>query len=80
MSDAAQFKVGDEVKWRSQAGGHTKDKAGVVIEVVPPGADPKAHRREGFLRRSSTSYVVRVRRRTYWPHASALRPATVESQ
>ena len=36
------FKVGDVVRWRSQAGGCWLTKRGVVVEVVPAGGeDPR---------------------------------------
>lgn len=38
------MKLGDVVKWKSQANGRTKEKTGVIVGVVPAG------RRMGLLR------------------------------
>jgi hypothetical protein len=35
-------KVGDRVKWRSQANGNWREKKGTVVAIVPPLADAKS--------------------------------------
>ncbi len=71
---AAVFHVGDTVTWRSQAGGSTKTKTGVVIRVLDPGESlrpsvifglAKTHNAVSIktaagLPRSHTSYLVSV--------------------
>lgn len=76
------FKIGDKVKWSSQAQGYSKIKEGEVVQVVPSGERPD---RERFIElykhsgcgfgRSAESYVVRVKRKHYWPVASKLERA-----
>jgi hypothetical protein len=68
--------VGDEVSWVSQAGGHSKRKAGRVVQVVPPKAMPckkfaDALRSSG-LPRKEESYVVQVGKKLYWPRVNLL--------
>jgi hypothetical protein len=71
------LKVGDKVKWASQAGGVWKDKEGVVVAVIAGGRDSgeranaeiKARTQAGTHRsafgggwaRDHESYVVEVR-------------------
>ena len=65
------FKVGDRVKWESQAAGISAVKIGDVIMVVPPGATPEI--KGAGMARAHESYVVLAktdysnRKRTYWP-------------
>lgn len=70
------FGVGDEVTWVSQAGGHSKRKQGVIVQVVRPGGSPNKSFgvSGGGLPRKSTSYVVKVGSKHYWPFASKLSP------
>lgn len=84
-----EFKVGDKVTWVSQAGGYTKVKSGVVVEVVKPGGRPSREAFESLYTgngigapRMHQSYVVRVPGATskaagavYWPRAASLQPA-----
>lgn len=73
------MKVGDKVKWTSQAQGYTRMKEGEVVAVIAEGDRPS---REAFLDlykgpgcgygRTGESYVVRVGRKHYWPRASLL--------
>jgi hypothetical protein len=35
-------KVGDRVKWRSQANGNWREKVGTIVAIVPPLADVKS--------------------------------------
>lgn len=85
------FKVGDKVKWSSQAQGSWRTKTGTVVEVVSPGNLPT---RERFVSlytgagcgspRKHESYVVEVYanpekktgRSFYWPLANKLRIVT----
>lgn len=74
------FKVGDEVTWTSQAGGHAKTKNGVVAEVVAAGKEPDRDAFPALYKwsgvgccRSHESYVVMVGKKPYWPLASKLR-------
>ncbi len=74
------FREGDEVTWSSQAGGHTKVKAGVVAEVVPAKGYPSRERFAALftgngvgIHREHESYVVLVGRKAYWPRVAALR-------
>jgi hypothetical protein len=41
MSDKQAIKVGDTVKWSSQAGGYCKEKTGKVIGIVQKGERPE---------------------------------------
>lgn len=34
------FAVGERVSWKSGAGGHMKEKYGVVVQIVPPNVSP----------------------------------------
>jgi len=52
------FKVGDRVKWTSQAAGSWRKKVGTVVEVLPPGKSSRLM--NGFNRRKVESYVVEV--------------------
>jgi hypothetical protein len=82
------MKVGDAVKWKSQAQGYATVKEGVIVAVLQPGERPNksAHpdmfktdrygseRGPGFGRKE-LSYVVKVRNRHYWPRSLLLQPA-----
>lgn len=66
MSD---LKVGDTVTWKSQAGGHVKEKTGTIIHFVEPNTRiPESILASGRVRsdlagtRPRGSYVVRVDR------------------
>ncbi len=74
------MKIGDKVRWTSQAGGHEKVKEGEIIRVIPPYGDVLNYMFEGSnsaygggYRRDQESYLVRVkgegkRKATiYWP-------------
>lgn len=72
-----QFKVGDRVKWDSQANASWKTKIGTVVDVVKAGQNP--HLIGSGLPRNHESYVVSVevgkrvkRNKLYWPRVSAL--------
>jgi hypothetical protein len=76
------FKVGDVVRWSSQAGGFSKEKKGTIIEVVP--ADRQPIKVNSNSTRRHESYVVEVPRESgrktlkpeaYWPVRSQLAPA-----
>lgn len=75
-----RFAVGDAVAWTSKAGGYAKDKAGVVVAVVPAGKYPprdeyaSLYRNAGVgMHRDHESYVVHVKGAgVYWPRAKAL--------
>jgi hypothetical protein len=74
------FKIGDRVKWQSASAGTWKTKAGEVVAVLPPGADPsRAGLRNPGASRNHESYIVRVREgrssRIYWPRVAALTAA-----
>lgn len=72
------MKIGDRVKWSSQAGSYTKEKIGTVVGVVPAGevvnpvgmrkhfADyhPTCHELmfDGYSKRDHESYLVLVER------------------
>lgn len=76
-----KFKVGDKVRWTSQAGGAWKEKTGIVDCVVPPRVHPN---RIGYLGKLTTtaymrdheSYVIVVQLpksvRYYWPIVNKL--------
>lgn len=79
------FKLGDEVSWISQAGGHAKKKIGNVVEVIPAGVSTLDSKFRMELDASSTprkeeSYIVcvdvkpgsRAKPKYYWPRVSAL--------
>ncbi len=75
------FKVGDKVRWVSEAIGSAREKRGVVCAVVPAGSlgvnyAPIELRRafEGWTRRSHESYIVNVDGVAYWPRVKWLRP------
>lgn len=75
------FKMGDRVRWESQAAGISQMKTGEVVHVIPPGSTPDMKGVGGA--RGEESYVVkaavesntrmgRPRKRTYWPLVSKL--------
>ena len=79
-----KFKLGDKVKWSSQAQGFWREKQGKVVEVVAPGRQPNRKRFEKLYRdsgcgwvRAVESYVVNTAQpnrapKYYWPVASLL--------
>jgi hypothetical protein len=77
-----EFKVGDMVRWTSQAQGSERTKIGVVAEVVPIDARPDPIRFAALYRNSGcghgrkhVSYVVEVggKKKPYWPVVTRLR-------
>ncbi len=63
------MQIGDTVSWTSQR----KHKTGVIIEAVRPFSAPSQHYGlRATAKRSSTSYVVKVGNKYYWPHRSKL--------
>lgn len=78
------FEMGHPVEWTSQAGSYTKRKVGVVVEVVEPGKRPSRVQFPSLYKqgcgwgRNARSYVVRVGKQYYWPHAPQLKPAVDE--
>jgi hypothetical protein len=83
--NAQGFELGDKVYWTSQAGGNTKRKEGVVVEVLSLGRIPDNQRFHKLLQgcgsgRNHQSYVVEVMAgaknnipKHYWPVVSCLR-------
>ena len=70
------MEIGDTVSWTSQAGGFSKTKTGVIVEAIPPHYSPDAkYNLHTISKRSSTSYVVKVGNKYYWPHRSKLQAA-----
>ena len=77
-----QFKTGQTVAWTSQAGGSTREKIGVVAQVVAAGELPDRHRFPQLHRsagvgspRDHESYVVVIAdKQAYWPRAAWLKP------
>ena len=75
------YKVGDKVQWTSQAQGRSKQKKGIVAEVVSGDARPSKSRFPqlykgcgvGFAR-GHESYVILVGHKPYWPRVSQLSP------
>ena len=61
------FRLGDKVSWKSQAGGWTKIKYGVIVEVVRPACWPKLPLMDIGGSRNHESYIVLVGRKYYWP-------------
>lgn len=68
------FTEGDIVEWTSQAGGFTKTKRGMIVEVVAAGNLPSRERftslHKGWgvgMPRDHESYVVKVGNKPYWP-------------
>jgi len=85
------FKVWDNVKWTSQAGGFTTNKTGVVIEVVPAGEKPRMKIKDAGGCRDHESYVVKLvsfnkggvekkRSGKYWPLVRHLQEGTQNCQ
>ena len=63
------MQIGDTVSWTSQR----KHKTGVIIEAVRPFSAPsQQYGLRATAKRSSTSYVVKVGNKYYWPHRSKL--------
>lgn len=68
------FRLGQMVRWTSQANGSAKEKRGRIVEIVPAGRLPD---RERFSKlysgsgigstRNHASCVVEVGSRYYWP-------------
>ena len=68
------MQIGDTVSWTSQAGGFSKMKTGVIVEAVRPHHSPDAkYNLRTLSKRSSTSYVVKVGNKYYWPYRSLLK-------
>ena len=68
------MQIGDTVSWSSQAGGFSKMKTGVIVEAVRPFSAPsQQYGLRTTSKRSSTSYVVKVGNKYYWPHRSLLK-------
>ena len=68
------MEIGDTVSWTSQAGGFSKMKTGVIVEAVLPHRSPDAkYNLQTLSKRSSTSYVVKVGNKYYWPYRSLLK-------
>ena len=64
------MEIGDTVSWTSQR----KHKTGVIVEAVRPFSAPsKQYGLRATAKRSSTSYVVKVGKKYYWPHRSLLK-------
>lgn len=78
-----RFRVGDTVKWTSQAGGFTKTKQGTVVAVVPAKCAPRTCVPEGPFKvdkccgapRDHESYLVRIGKRINlnWPVVTNLK-------
>jgi hypothetical protein len=68
------FLIGDQVTWKSQAGGFWKEKTGTIVEIVPPKQIPKL-KGVGLMGRGLESYVVQVGNKKYWPVVSTLKLA-----
>lgn len=75
------FEIGQQVRWRSQAGGYAKEKRGEIILVIPAGSPlpksvvhaPKSKCHNPGGPRDHESYVVRtVDGRLYWPRTDRL--------
>lgn len=78
------FKVGQTVKWKSQAGGFSKEKVGKVVFVVRPNEIPAEVLRGTYFKcdsscisRGHITYLVQVGRRSnlYWPRVQYLKVA-----
>ncbi len=71
-----EFKIGDEVRWISQAAGRYKWKSGTIIHVQPAN-EYLPHIYGGGLhsrgKRNHESYVVHVKGEIYWPRVKHLR-------
>jgi len=67
------MKVGDKVKWSSQAQGKWKTKEGVVTRIVPTGKLANLKPSNTCLPRDHESYVVKVGKKLYWPRVAALK-------
>jgi hypothetical protein len=77
----SEFKLMQQVQWTSQAGGSTKTKKGIVVEIVQPQRQPNRNQFRDLYKgfgvgggRNHVSYVVRVGEKHYWPRANALQP------
>lgn len=77
------MKIGDEVKWTSQAGGFSKEKVGKIVALVPAGDSALDHVPEGLrsdnisttLGRKEDSYLVQLgdSKEVYWPLVGKLK-------
>ena len=68
--------IGDIVSWTSQAGGFSKMKTGVIVDFVKPYSVPdEKYKLHTLSMRKTTSYVVQVGNKYYWPHRSKLQAA-----
>ena len=64
------MEIGDTVSWTSRR----KHNIGVIIEAVRPFSAPsQQYGLRATAKRSSTSYVVKVGNKYYWPHRSLLK-------
>lgn len=75
------LKLGETVRWTSQAAGIAKTKEGQIVQVVPVGQRPDRDRFRQLYTgpgvgapRMEVSYVVKVGPKLYWPRTSALIP------
>ena len=81
MTKRLTWKVGDKVKWSSQAQGASLTKIGIVVAVIPKGGRPTGIKGCGWGR-DHESYVVevapkagsRAKSKAYWPVVSLLKP------
>jgi len=81
-----KFNCGDQVYWEIPVGGVNIERAGVVVAVVPAGADPYEYTPEGMFCklngsiREDESYLIRVPGISYvfWPRVGKLSALTTE--
>ena len=66
------FRLGHRVRWESQAGGWTKIKYGIIVEIVRPGREPHLPIKDIGGSRNHESYIVLVDRKYYWPRVRYL--------
>jgi hypothetical protein len=65
-----QFKVGDVVKWTSQASGVSKEKQGEIVCFVPANTEvPGEYKARNFSRlsRNYDSYIVKIKGQFFRP-------------
>lgn len=79
-----KFNCGDQVYWKATVGKVEIERAGTVVAIVPPNADPHDYIPEGVrckvrgAPRLRESYLVQIPGVAYafWPHAPNLVPLT----
>ena len=84
-----RYKFGDLVHWSTKVEGEPPiQRAGLVVAIVPPGADPLEVVPKGYsvktidnkTRKDHESYIIVSGERLYWPPVGKLRAGDVKDE